>query len=123
MWENSEVPDASSGIDDQNDEAAKRGDMLEAARDSDIDDIAETYISTDDVKIASLLFDFFVEAMCKNPMVEIIRQARDGSPFFSDAIHNAAQSMAEHAWEERYGDPKIGDTPATHPIPDFLRRK
>lgn len=98
-----EIPDAASGIDRYNDELSRRGDMLQAARDSDIEDLTDKILGATDMQTVAALSEWFIDEILKDGHAALIAHAKAGGSFFTEALTRAAKAKAENDWDKRYG--------------------
>lgn len=96
------MPDATAGIDRHNDDCARRADMLEAAKDSDISALAESYLDTTDAATARALVEWFIEEMIADGNVVLIQRIQAAGGFFSALLMSAAKKKAESDWTKKY---------------------
>lgn len=89
-------------IDRYNDELALRGDMLDAAKDSDIADLAAASLESTDQRTLAALSDWFIDEILRDGHAALISHAKESGGYFTEALRRAAKAKAEDEWETRY---------------------
>lgn len=96
------APDATAGVDRYNDECARRGDMLDAAKASDIADLAAASLEATDLQTLAALSDWFIDEILRGGHAALIAHAKESGGYFTEALLRAAKAKAEDEWETRY---------------------
>ena len=98
------IPDATAGIDQHNDECAKRGDEFDAQKAAGIARMAETFVESDDHGIQHDLIQWWIDSVLALPKREVIIAALKNDGLFGAALREASANMARDHWVQRHGE-------------------